>query len=211
MAKIRPMRLWCILGIVSVVLLLNGAAWGTLLTIVNPSFETNVLPSGIYISTATGWSGAGTWHPLNPERYFYVFPPDGNNVGWTNNGTISQTLNDTLVADAAYTLTVYVGYRLDYGVFNDTIALYAGTNLLASESATAPLKGYWQEETLTFHSTSSTPGLGERLVIKLSSSAGQGDFDKISLDCTPSAPLPGTILLLGSGMLGLIGWRRRLS
>ncbi|MGO9393227.1 MAG: PEP-CTERM sorting domain-containing protein [Desulfobaccales bacterium] len=38
----------------------------------------------------------------------------------------------------------------------------------------------------------------------------QGDFDDVTLDATPvsSVPLPATAWLLGSGLLGSVGWRR---
>jgi hypothetical protein len=216
MKKIRLARLWCIIGILSMVFFAQGVAWGTPVTVLNPSFEDPPLSYGTWNTTISNWdqSGvSGVWYPFLPSAYFYVLPPDGNQVAYGNDGAvISQTLAATLVANATYTLKVDLGNRIDGYPFppGTTVALYAGINLLASDSPSAPPLGYWQTDTVTFTSNGSTPGIGDNLIIKFTSNGAQADFDNVRLDVT-SVPVPPTVLLLGSGLLGLAGLRRKFS
>jgi hypothetical protein len=107
-------------------------------------------------------------------------------------------------------LQVDVGNRLDIYHFpaGTSVALYAGSNLLAYNDPAAPTAGYWATDTLIFTSSASTPGLGDNLKIVLTSGGTQADFDDVRLS---SVPLPPTVLLLGSGLagLGLLRFRRK--
>jgi hypothetical protein len=207
------------LAVAGLVLMLcaAGASQATPLSITNASFETDSPPSGswsgsastgLYNFSITGWtvSASGTWIP-NVPNYFNQSLPDGTHIAWSNGGTISQTLTAALVADAVYTLKVSVGRRTDQASFPGyEVALYSGNNKLAWDSSLSPGLGLWLTDTVTYHSTSSSPGLGQQLRIVLTAKGSQVDFDKVSLDFVP---LPSTTLLLGSGLVGLLAWRRR--
>ncbi len=219
MKMIRPARIWCIIGILSMVLLAQGVAWGTSIAVLNPSFELQVLSPPVGNSTDYNYSivdwnvtgVSGTWYPAVPATgstyFFNVNPPNGNQVAYSNGGTIFQTLSTPLVANAIYSLNVYLGHRNDIGFPGYTVALYAGANLLASDSSIVPPVGGWQEDTVTFHSTGSTPGIGQDLVILLGSPGAQVDFDKVSLSVS-TVPMPPSALLLATGLIPLV-WVRR--
>jgi hypothetical protein len=204
MNKVRHRRIWCIIVVLSMVFFAQGVAWGDniLLPITNPSFD-NYL---------TGWTASsiyvGSWAPTS----VYNEPvPDGSYVAYVNYGSISQTLEPVLLPNTSYILMVDVGHRIDTGLPGYNVELYAGDNLLVSGNSVMPAAGYWEEIQLPFMSTSTSPGLGEPLKIVLSSSGIQVNFDNVRL-ADPVVPVPPTLLLLGSGLLGLglIGRRRGL-
>jgi HpiC1 cyclase len=212
MKKIRHAWIGCIIGVLSMVLFAQGIAWGTPLTILNPSFEAPTLSAGGYNFVISDWvqSGvSGVWYPA--AGYFNVLPPDGNQVAYENDaGTvISQQLAATLLPNATYTLKVDLGSRLDAYPFpaGTSVALYAGSNLLASDNTIVPQAGNWTTDTVIFTSSADTIGLGENLKIVLTSNGTQADFDNVRLDVT-SVPVPPSALLLGSGLLGLVGLRK---
>ncbi|MDX2212521.1 MAG: PEP-CTERM sorting domain-containing protein [Oculatellaceae cyanobacterium bins.114] len=162
----------------------------------NPDGTIGQISSGIYRPASSRFDA-----PLSPDGY----------VTYVNAGFISQQLTDTLAPDTNYTLNVDVGWRNDLGGFastipNFTVQLYAGVQLLEEDTlaeliarnslsspnnlASFPL-GQFFDSTLTFTSTSSTLGLGERLTIRLFSAGAQTNFDNVSLLADPIAtPTP---------------------
>ncbi|MDY7050663.1 MAG: PEP-CTERM sorting domain-containing protein [Microcystis panniformis WG22] len=206
----------------------QGQVKAALLTVANNSFENPIInasttPSGFIFSTGSvgGWTftggtqqgfanptiahnAGGSWYGSSP------IPPGlpstaGNQVAWSNGGTISQTLSDTLQANTRYTLTAYVGNRLGLNFPGYNIQLYAGGNLLASNNSVTPADGTFALVTVSYTSgISVTPG--QALEIRLNSQSGfqgQTNFDLITLDAV-SIPEPSAILgLLGFGLLGI--------
>lgn len=161
-----------------------------------------------------GWTSTGaggSWEPNS--TYFSTPPPDGNIIAFTN-GTISQDLGVTLLSNSIYTLSVFVGDRLDgdSGVYS--IAIDAGGTMLDSLSGSSSSipAGTFADETFTF-STGSTVTPGDLSIILSNLSGGQADFDNVSLTVAPStaAPEPTSLVLLVAGVafLGLFSLLRR--
>ena len=197
----------------------QGQVKAALLTVANNSFETPIVtaPSGFISSTGSvgGWTftggqqgfanpvaahnAGGSWYGPSPTI------PNGNQVAWSNGGTISQTLSATLQANTIYTLGAYVGNRLSLNFPGYNIGLYAGGNLLASNSGVTPADGTFAPVTVSYTSgISVTPGQAlEIRLTSLSGFQGQTNFDNITLDVA-SIPEPSAILgLLGFGLLGI--------
>jgi hypothetical protein len=197
----------------------QGQVKAALLTVANNSFETPIVtaPSGFISSTGSvgGWTftggqqgfanpvaahnAGGSWYGPSPTI------PNGNQVAWSNGGTISQTLSATLQANTIYTLGAYVGNRLSLNFPGYNIGLYAGGNLLASNSGVTPADGTFAPVTVSYTSgISVTPGQAlEIRLTSLSGFQGQTNFDNITLDAA-SIPEPSAILgLLGFGLLGI--------
>jgi hypothetical protein len=110
-----------------------------------------------------------------------------------------------LQTNTVYTLGAYVGNRFSLNFPGYNIGLYAGGNLLASNSVTPPADGTFAPVTVSYTSgISVTPGQAlEIRLTSLSGFQGQTNFDNITLDAA-SIPEPSAILgLLGFGLLGI--------
>ncbi|MDB9428302.1 PEP-CTERM sorting domain-containing protein [Microcystis aeruginosa CS-555/01A07] len=200
----------------------QGQVKAALLTVANNSFEAPIItaPPGfttVSSGTSNNWTftggtqqgfanpvvahnAGGSWYGPSPGII-----PNGNQVAWSNGGTISQTLSATLQTNTIYTLGAYVGNRLGPNFPGYNIELYAGGTLLASNSGVTPVDGTFQAVTASYTSgISVTPG--QALEIRLTSLArsnAQTNFDLITLDAA-SIPEPSAILgLLGFGLLGI--------
>jgi hypothetical protein len=232
----------------SAVLVLLGSiaavpAAATVVPISNPSFETvntaygcttgsslnlDAFIATVYLgSSCSGadpfagtWSVSGVvgvWHP--GTEFYPLGVPDGTNVAFTNEGSISQILSGSMVGLGTYTLGVYIGGRCDsHPINNYTVTLLAGGSTpIASDSSTlVPSCGTFVLDTLSGTTNSSL--VGESLEIVLSSTNLPGDtdhyqaaFDKVSLDFQPAAttPEPASFFLMGSGLLAMGGILRR--
>ncbi|MFA5183768.1 MAG: PEP-CTERM sorting domain-containing protein [Syntrophales bacterium] len=150
--------------------------------------------------------------------------PDGVSDMYIGQGTLYKDVA-TIIANTTYILTFYVGCRMggdrDF-VKNYTVSLYDISKNTALASIEHTVTGYtpggpapnptrdtWVMGTITFTSTAGMAGDSLRIILS-NIGGGNGEvisFDKINLDAAP-VPLPSTPLLLGSGLLGLAGWRR---
>jgi hypothetical protein len=194
----------------------GSAAWADGVTVQNASFEsTNTLnlscgvPTNCLFNTGpipdwttAGPGQAGSWQPST--TYLNLPLPNGSIVAYSNGGTISQILGVIVQPDSTYTLSVYVGDRLDGLVANYSIALDDGSTTLcstptASNGAIKP--GTFADVTLTC-STGATVAPGD-LAIVLTSGGPQIDFDNVALDAVQT-PEPASYLLLCIGLGSMI-------
>jgi hypothetical protein len=219
--KRRVMFLICLL-----VTFLPMSVMASLLTISNPSFEEPVKAYGTSTNgTITGWqssspTGFGVSHTTTSGTYGLSPVPDGVQVAWTSAYGLSstsvgfyQTLSDTLQPGMTYTLKVAVGrWEWRWSPHNYDIYLKAGDSILASFTGNIfdiP-KNTFIERELSYTVTTSDPNIGKQLTIMLSSGVSETNWDNVRLDATSAVPLPPSLFLFGSCLLGMAGLRLRL-
>lgn len=169
------------------------------------TFNNGPIPDWTVTGGQSGTAMLGSYYPGGA--------PDGSIVAFSNGSTISQTLTGTsLQANSTYVLSVFVGNRLDNQVSDYSVSLYAGSTLLGTFSGSngSITPGTFAQEFLTY-TTGSTVAAGD-LTIDLTSAGIQTDFDNVQLTVNPVAtPEPSTLLMLGSGIFGMLGFALRKS
>ena len=193
---------------------------GAPLTITNYSFETGTptLDCGTgclwSFGGISGWVVSDPGVPgqglFQPSATFLNLPvPDGVQIAYADQGSISQTLADTLLNNTTYTLQVEIGKRLDGLYVTPSVLLYAGSTLIATATFTEPTSGNFSTATAVYDSGESNPLAGQALKIVLSSGGMQADFDNVRLDASTVIPEPATFLLCGLGLVTAVMLRRR--
>ena len=191
-----------------------GRVGATTIAVANYSFEQVPVVYGSYsANNIPSWNFTGfvsTYHPTTTEISGGV--PDGVNVASVAaNSSIWQTLGTTLTGNTIYSLKVGVGERTDIPSPGYVVSLFAGVNLLASESSQTLISGSFVTSTIIYNASAVDPYLGQALTIQMSVGGitNQTEFDNVRLDATATgAPEPGTFGFLGLGV-GLVGWKVR--
>lgn len=145
-------------GITFACLFCFSAANGVADTIIfQDSFENPATTVGSVV-TPTGWTVVGqadAWY-AKPGSFNSI--PDGNQVAYSNGGTLTYTLPTTLAPDSTYLLTVDAGFRQDCDAicttFSPVIQLFAGDVLLATATGSTPQRGDWALWTASYTSGS---------------------------------------------------------
>jgi hypothetical protein len=201
-------------------------AFADLLTIDNPSFETDQQTVSPYYSfgaagdtSVSGWAigGLGRAGVQNASQFpGLVGPvPDGNQFGYINNAaggitTLSQTLSSDWLPNISYTLSLFVGGRTDGNNPGTgySVSLYGGSTLLGSATPIVPPTGSWSSVSLNYTSPSSvTPDSPLEIVMEMPADSGfaQLDFDEVTMGAVPVISEPGILQIAGVCMLTALG------
>lgn len=189
-----------------------ASAYASSITVLNGDFQTSsaFTSSDPIAGPYNGgpipfWSISGGGGQFQPNSNAFTSADGVNIVAYSNSGVISQTVDATVVAGTVYKFTVDLGYRKDQNVGFAGSADLLINGIHYAAVGTAPLAGDFSTYTATYVGLAGDAG--QSITLELNSSGVQGDYDNATL--TATTPEPGSIALLGTGLLGMGGIVRR--
>ena len=173
----------------------GGGADGITFTVQNDPGGNNALGSA-----GGGIGYAGITNSLTVEfDTFQNADPNGNHIGVNTNGNLTHLATATSIPTMESGSSLFAW--IDYTGSTDTLDIFLGTTAVkpgsASLSHTVDLAALTGAQAF-FGFTAATGG-----------GFGNHDILDFSLSGVSQVPEPGTVILMGTGMLGLIGWRMR--
>jgi len=191
--------------------------------VINGSFEEpGNLSAGQFTTVVPvpGWTGiTGVWR-IPSTQFFNASPPDGLNIGYSNNQATSQLLSDT-VQEGLHTATIMAGRRQDTfagsfrfrmfagGTINTVTGLVTGGTLLdeAIFDHTTVAINTFTPLAISYTAQAGDSLIGQQIIISMEKTAGaQMNFDKVEFNSP--VPEPAT-LLIGLGLIPLLRKKRK--
>jgi hypothetical protein len=195
------LRMVVLAGLMICLALVGGSAWADSVPVSNGSFESI---SGTVYACGTGceytavsvpgWNVTGLTGSFEPGGFFGSVP-DGNFIGYSNSGTLSQDLG-ALQPNLTYTLSIFVGDRIgETGMYTASLMDGSKTLCMITGDSSTITPGGFADETCSF-STGSTP-IGDLTILLSAGPSGQFDFDNV----TVTTPEPASISMLSIGLI----------
>ncbi|MDH5620453.1 MAG: hypothetical protein OEY74_00080 [Gammaproteobacteria bacterium] len=177
----------------------GGAASSRTVAVVNAGFETPNCnnpaggdpgcPNALFSNGSfDGWTvtGEGGVFEVGAHAPATLSATEGDQVAYSNGGTLSQVLTEVVTAGTSYTLMVDVGDRNDTGFPGYSVSLYAGGALLAEENSLS-LTTAWDTSTVNYTVAADNAAIGQPLEIRLQSAGSQTEFDNVRLEAAQTA------------------------
>ncbi len=188
-----------------------NAAPAVPVALINASFENPATHD--HSETLIGWTRTGVAGIVNiasgiPGRYIGNAVPDGRQGAFINSGKIAQLLSTTLEAGKTYTLSGYVGRRIDDPITRGRLSLetVGGIVLASVKSAADQTLASWAYYETRYTATASDAQLGAQLRIVLENTTlQQVNFDAIALEVTDvPSETPADIAVEASSSAGAV-------